>query len=281
MENTCYTDLLLELECPICTNYMAPPISQCATGHSICEECRGKLSNCALCKGVFTESRNIALERLAVKVRYPCINKNSGCNLKLAYNERRLHESNCAFKGYRCAMENCFWIGRLEDIPLHWISKENITKPCGTNNFCRTKMISGSYYVNLVIAFDKLFWFKCKLSNKKVYWAVQYIGNSTEAENYYYELDIFKSNRTKNKILISNYCQPVDIEDSLIFSDACISLPLNMVTPFLCNDQTLEYHMRVNTVNKKSEQCKAISGTKKQEKSKKVVGPKEVGPNKK
>ncbi|XP_018563338.1 E3 ubiquitin-protein ligase SIAH1-like [Anoplophora glabripennis] len=241
-----YTDLLQELECPICTNYMSPPIRQCATGHSICEDCRRKLPKCALCQGVFTESRNISLEGLAVKMRYPCINKSSGCNLKLAYNEREIHESKCPFKGYKCAMDECPWVGRAEDIPGHWASKKLPTKPYGAHNVCYTKLKPKSYFVNIVEAFDKVFWFKCKIINKKWCWAVQYIGKASEAEDYWYEIDIFKPERNKRKILLCNYCQSVDLGNSVLFEDACISVPSDVVHPFLNENQTLVYHMRVH-----------------------------------
>lgn len=243
-----YEDLLVELECPICTNYMSPPIRQCATGHSICEDCRRRLPKCALCQGPFTESRNISLEGLAIKLRYPCINKNSGCNSKLAYNEREIHESQCSFKGYKCAMDGCFWSGKLEDISQHWASKQMPYKPYGENNVCQIKMSSEFYNVNIIEAQNKLFWFKCKITKKKLYWAVQYIGKTTEAEKYWYEIDIFKSDRPKNKILLSRYCHPVDMDNSILFENLCISVPTSMIQSFLKENQILAYNMRVHAI---------------------------------
>lgn len=248
MEDNHYIDLLVELECPICTNYMSPPIRQCATGHSICEDCRRRLPKCALCQGLFTESRNISLEGLAIKMRYPCINKSSGCNIKLAYNEREIHESRCSFKGYKCAMEKCPWVGRLEDISQHWASKKMTSKPYQANNICHTKIRSESYYVNIIEAYNKLFWFKCKLSKKKFYWVVQYIGKSSEAGHYWYEIDIFKPDQPKRKILLSDYCQPADIDNSVLYENACITLPTDIVEPFFGDDQLLVYNMRVHVV---------------------------------
>lgn len=247
MEDNLYKDLLVELECPICSLYMSPPIRQCATGHSICENCRRKLPKCGLCQGVFTESRNISLEGLAIKMRYPCINKNYGCNIKLAYNEKEIHESQCTSMGYECAMDGCSWVGKLEDISRHWASKQMPNKPYGANNVCQIKISPEGYYVNIIEAHDKLFWFKCKSSKKKLYWVVQYIGKSSEAENYWYEIDIFKSDRPKHKILLSRYCQPVKADNS-VFDGSCISLPSNMVQSFLKENQLLVYNMRVHVI---------------------------------
>ncbi|RZC34911.1 Sina domain containing protein [Asbolus verrucosus] len=249
MEEQLYDELLVELECPICTNYMSPPIRQCATGHSVCENCRKKLPKCALCQGRFTDSRNLSLEGLAVKMRYPCINKPSGCSARLSYTERDTHELRCPLKGFRCAMEKCPWVGRLEDIAAHWASKKMSSKPYHKSNVCHTKMKAESYYVNMVDAHDKLFWFKCKLTKNKLYWAVQYIGNAAEAENYFYEIEIFKPGRTKKKILISDYCQAIDLENSQLFhDDACVSINADSIANFVSGDQLLLYYMRVNVV---------------------------------
>ncbi|XP_044264424.1 E3 ubiquitin-protein ligase sina-like [Tribolium madens] len=249
MEEHLYDELLVELECPICTNYMSPPIRQCATGHSVCDACRKKLPKCALCQGNFTECRNHSLEALAVKMRYPCINKVSGCTAKLTYTERETHELRCALKGFKCAMEKCTWVGRLEDLAAHWASKKMSSKPYHKSNVCHTKMKSESYYVNMVNAYDRLFWFKCKLTKNKLYWAVQYIGNAAEAEGYYYEIEIFKPGKTKKKILLSDYCQSIELENSQLFGDdSCICINTDAVNGFVSNDQLLIYYLRVNAV---------------------------------
>lgn len=110
MEEDIYSQLLVELECPVCTNYMSPPIRQCVTGHSICEQCRKRLPKCPLCQGKFSDAKNITLEALAGKMHYPCINKDSGCTAKLSLEERERHEASCMYKGFKCGMERCVTI---------------------------------------------------------------------------------------------------------------------------------------------------------------------------
>lgn len=241
-------DILVELECPICTNYMSPPIRQCSTGHSLCEQCRKRLPMCPQCKGPFTDSRNITLEGLAVKLKYPCMNKTSGCEAQLAYNEREVHELNCPHKGVKCAMEKCGWFGNISDIAAHWASKKMTSKPYHTNNMCHTKMKSESFYVNIIEAYDNLFWFKCKLTKNKIYWAVQLIGpENDKEERFFYEIEIFKNNRKKKRIVLSDYCQSLQMENVQLFKDGgCISISTDMVDGFLTDEQVLDYHMRVN-----------------------------------
>lgn len=248
MEENLYNDLLIELECPVCSNYMSPPIRQCATGHSVCEPCRQRLEQCALCTGQFTDSRNIALEALAVKMKYPCINRMSGCIVTLSYNEREIHELHCKFRGFRCAMEKCLWMGPLEELKDHWASKKMMSKPYQASNVCHTKIKASSYYVNIVEAYGSFFWFKCKLCNKRLYWAVQYIGKPNVAENFFYEIEVFRQGRTKRKILLSDYCQSIEMEnEDLLKEGMCICISTELVEHFVSDDQ-LVYYMRIHPV---------------------------------
>lgn len=150
MENALYDELLVELECPVCSSYMVPPIRQCSTGHSVCQHCRQKLPKCPLCQSKFTDAKNLSLEALARKMHYPCINKTSGCMARLILDEIDRHERICKYKGFKCAMERCPWVGRLEDVVAHWNSKKITSKPYQANNVCHTKV---SECINKNLAF--------------------------------------------------------------------------------------------------------------------------------
>lgn len=43
MEESAYDYIAAELECPVCKDYMTPPIHLCVTGHSFCEMCYQEL----------------------------------------------------------------------------------------------------------------------------------------------------------------------------------------------------------------------------------------------
>lgn len=38
-------------ECPVCFDYVLPPILQCQNGHLVCSSCRQKLTCCPTCRG--------------------------------------------------------------------------------------------------------------------------------------------------------------------------------------------------------------------------------------
>jgi len=43
-------DVLEQLECPVCMQYMLPPIALCSNGHNICSSCKPKIQNCPTCR---------------------------------------------------------------------------------------------------------------------------------------------------------------------------------------------------------------------------------------
>lgn len=62
--------VLDSMDCPICLDFLQPPIFMCVTGHHICDKCRQKLSIeiCPVCKADITNQRNYGLEAIAIKV---------------------------------------------------------------------------------------------------------------------------------------------------------------------------------------------------------------------
>ena len=83
--------LLEELECPVCTEYMASQIKMCENGHNICGGCKERLPECPTCRGTFIKGRNIVLEKLAANAIYPCKNKEAGCEETFALEDRDSH----------------------------------------------------------------------------------------------------------------------------------------------------------------------------------------------
>jgi E3 ubiquitin-protein ligase SIAH1 len=59
------------LECPVCLEYMVPPITMCSSGHSVCQACRPRLTNCPTCRRPLLGIRNYGLEHLARELQLP------------------------------------------------------------------------------------------------------------------------------------------------------------------------------------------------------------------
>ncbi|KAJ8957881.1 hypothetical protein NQ318_001877 [Aromia moschata] len=48
-------------ECPICKEYMHPPVYNCDLGHSVCKNCKSKMTICPFCKAFIGNSRNFVI----------------------------------------------------------------------------------------------------------------------------------------------------------------------------------------------------------------------------
>ncbi|KAG5894450.1 hypothetical protein JTB14_014897 [Gonioctena quinquepunctata] len=57
-------NVLAELECAVCLNYMTPPIMQCESGHNFCATCYNIMEHCPKCEAPKAASRNFSLERV-------------------------------------------------------------------------------------------------------------------------------------------------------------------------------------------------------------------------
>jgi hypothetical protein len=63
--------LLKELECPVCMQYMVPPIKLCTNGHTTCSKCRERVKLCPTCRAELAEIRSLALINVCVHM-YIC-----------------------------------------------------------------------------------------------------------------------------------------------------------------------------------------------------------------
>jgi hypothetical protein len=103
------------LTCPVCGEYLCPPITLCSAGHNTCHRCRPNLQSCPRCMGQLLQTRNMALETIARGLRYPCRYSSAGCQRKCPMDEIGKHHAQCSHRSYCCplrAIEGCDWTGR-------------------------------------------------------------------------------------------------------------------------------------------------------------------------
>lgn len=134
--------ILKRLECPVCFEYMVDEIVQCTNGHSICQKCKQSLnkSECPICKQLFGNTRNFALEDVASNLSFPC--KNEECTKELNAVEINDHTKICPYGVHQCVLNfsGCGWIGKIlqlkkhvEDTHKDYIEKWNLR---GSTQFC-------------------------------------------------------------------------------------------------------------------------------------------------
>ncbi|XP_065319442.1 E3 ubiquitin-protein ligase SIAH1A-like [Gordionus sp. m RMFG-2023] len=123
-------DITSFFECPVCFDYVLPPIYQCRSGHLVCSLCRLNLKCCPTCRGPLGNIRNLAMEKVASTILFPCKYNNSGCNKSLSHTEKVEHEEICEFRPYVCPCPgaSCKWQGSLEQVMSHLlVSHKTIT----------------------------------------------------------------------------------------------------------------------------------------------------------
>ena len=83
------SDLASLFECPVCFDYVLPPILQCHAGHLVCSNCRPKLTCCPTCRRRLRGNiRNLAMEKVASTVMFPCKYSSGGCGVSLLHTEK-------------------------------------------------------------------------------------------------------------------------------------------------------------------------------------------------
>ena len=127
------------LTCVICGNLMLPPLKQCLNGHLVCNVCLvsirrvkgGKAAAvCPTCRVEGIEGRNLALEHLASKRKWPCLAANNGCTQRLEYCDLKKHKSTCRYNQLACCpiadCDECLGVD-AEKVCAHLSSKHGIT----------------------------------------------------------------------------------------------------------------------------------------------------------
>lgn len=194
-------DLASLFECPVCFDYVLPPILQCQSGHLVCSSCRPKLSCCPTCRGPLGNIRNLAMEKVASNVMFPCKHSNTGCTVTLVHTEKAEHEEACEFRPYSCPCPgaSCKWQGGLDQVMPHlMMSHKSITTLQGED------IVFLATDINLPGAVDWVMMQSCfnhhfmlvlekqeKFDGHQQFFAiVQLIGSRKEAENFAYRLEL-------------------------------------------------------------------------------------------
>ena len=228
--------LLSDLECPVCMQYMVPPIKLCTNGHSICSKCRDRVQRCPTCRAKFLEIRNVALENIARTLKYPCANRQSGCRELLSIEHYAKHQDVCVYRKIKCPLHlflTCSWNGLKNDLKAHAEAAHPFYFFHGST--FHFKLLSESLAV--VYCFGQLFTCCVQKKDGRYYSAVQLIGTSNEASKYKYEFTLRTANgieHISNTFLVQGYSE--DFE-TIFNSGICVCVDEKTVKHFVegCN----------------------------------------------
>ena len=190
-------DVLDQLECPVCMEYMLPPITLCRSGHNICSSCKQNVQKCPTCREPLSDTRNRALENLAVRVECPCPNKPHGCTLTFPIALIREHEGVCQFGPFDCPLNyrvNCNWTGRLTEIKGHVLHKHKgllrrkyVRRKLGLAKPTVGKFSKDKAHIDILLSNDNIFFEAYEVVGDAFYYIIQYIGPEKEASQFNYK----------------------------------------------------------------------------------------------
>ena len=227
-------DLASLFECPVCFDYVLPPIHQCDSGHLICSNCRPKLQCCPACRGTLGAGiRNLAMEKVAETVMFPCKYVSSGCTLRLLHKDKRAHEEGCEYRPYSCPCPGttCRWLGNLEQVLEHLLNAhKTITTLNGEDIvFLATDInLPGAVdWVMMQCCFDHHFMLVLEKqerheNHQQFFAVVQIIGTEQQAEQFRYKLELVDSRHSRK---LTWEAKPRSIHDGIanvITSNDCL-----------------------------------------------------------
>ncbi|XP_017773953.1 PREDICTED: E3 ubiquitin-protein ligase SINAT3-like [Nicrophorus vespilloides] len=215
--------LLQELECPVCTEIMHPPIKQCITGHSFCSLCYMKLRKCPTCRQqLSTTARSYALERLHSKLVFRCMNRDEGCDI-IDYGKNILeHQQICCYGAKRCPLQvinDCQWTGHTRDMVDHCKAEHPnnifITKRqrLTCSNFSKCHAATTSYFYIIFYAHNEFF--KCawqvNFDTGFMRWCV-FKMNHSKKQNYHFQIEIENQNQDGDRLVVNGKCPELKTE---------------------------------------------------------------------
>ena len=201
--------LLREPECPVCMEYMVPPIIRCVNGHNICEKCRSKTPHCPTCRQEFLGTRNVTLEPLATVMKYPCSYRKYGCEEFFVHDMFREHQHRCHYRSQTCLVSKvsnvqCSWAGIYDDIKKHL--KEHHPREC--YEYVEEKFISmmtifpGMILSQFVFVFNEVFFLIFHVNIHTLYAVMLYVGPSENAAKYKYKVEFVNKDNTEGATII-------------------------------------------------------------------------------
>jgi len=202
-------DLLSELECPVCMQYMVPPIRLCTNGHNICSECRERVQCCPTCRTEFLRTRNVALENIVRRKKYPCANRQSGCLELFSIEHIGKHHAGCVYGKIKCPLlliKDCSWKGLKNDLKEHVKAKHPEALEEGPT--CIDPFLSDS--MGVITCLGELFTYYKNIRDGRYYAAVQLIGTCSEASKYKCEYTLRAANgieQISNTFLVEGYSE--------------------------------------------------------------------------
>jgi hypothetical protein len=177
---------LLQEECPVCTEYMLPPISMCVNGHSTCSTCKGKLLTCLLCRCPFSRTRCLLAENLVRKMRFPCRHSKRGCRKTFYPQGARTHEEECSHRPIKCpfssiASVKCPWEDNVSKVKnhirkIHYVPTDNTREKTTLSGVINCYDPNSCNFHKAIFVLGETFFMTTRIKQNNVYLCLCHAG---------------------------------------------------------------------------------------------------------
>lgn len=249
--------LLEDFECPLCLEYMHPPIRQCREGHSMCDSCFFKVTSCPVCRAPKSYTRSLSLEILQTRMAFPCRNRSNGCLRTYMGPYIMEHENSCPFSSVSCMLEpvtNCDWSGPVSAFLDHAKSSHpdnvflNIENRIVCNDFLNeSNNRTSNWFHNIFVSDGQVFKcvFDANYETGMMRWCIFYISLEGPSRDYIYEIIIENRNDTSEKVFLKSTCKYYKQEQAVFSKNLCMFTSYNVLKKF-CQGRGLSFNVKVS-----------------------------------
>lgn len=240
-------NMLKELECPVCQEYMYPPIFICSLGHSICNKCKHQLSKCPTCSSEYGNTRNLTLENMLELIHFPCQNEVQGCTFLGDLHSSQEHNKNCKYNITKCPLpSDCKWSGNISLISTHLRNKHNNTFIKLDHEIKRDLNLEEAEY-NFVEYKNEVFRISCRHRRKtknSIQWSFQKMISKTLPEIYKFEIQFIDQTANDRRFIINDVVREVTNNNTEIFNNA-LTISFLLLRPYIDPSNLLHYKLRI------------------------------------
>jgi E3 ubiquitin-protein ligase SIAH1 len=242
--------IMSELECPVCMEYMLPPIELCENGHNICSNCKPKIRECPTCNKPLLNVRNFTLENLTRKVEYPCTYRKFGCKETHSVDFIIDHQSTCVYAPFTCPFfkdRKCSWANILKNLKKHLqeCHSEDVKEQDGDTYL----IINPDSYelkgCKVMLAYNEIFFIYIRRRVNRYYVVVTYVGKPENACQYGYRIS-FKRSGSVESITVCHASRSVNEDlDKIVGSGDCFNLSHDLLKRYVTRDGRLRYKLDI------------------------------------
>lgn len=198
------------LECPVCVQHMFSLIATCVKGHSICFDCKEKLSTCPLWRQPFSTARNIFAESMISKMRFSCPFSERGCRKQLTFQNVLSHEGECEYRPLECPSISvptveCPWMGNATSVVSHIRTMHNTPTNINIQNIKLYSKIPDFKecckefgWMQVMFCMGETFFMDITITGNDLHLCLQHVGLPYDTPNFKYKVSIAKENKSGN-----------------------------------------------------------------------------------